>query len=120
MEDFLFPQSTNSVWKSAKKHKAQKIEHPPKAKSKKQKAWKMARGRRFHAEGGEFDDVLDGKYTVVSDGGPYVYYFTHVERPTSEHPVMDGTAPGARMIEVGTSSSPRGRRCVCARYSTRS
>jgi hypothetical protein len=64
----------------------------------------MARGRRFRAEGGDFDDVLDGKPTVVSDGGPYVYYFTHVERSTNEHPVMDGTAPGARMIEVGMAT----------------
>jgi hypothetical protein len=42
----------------------------------------------------------DGEQTVVSVGGPYVYYFTQVGRSTSEHPVMDDAGPGAGFIEV--------------------
>jgi hypothetical protein len=66
----------------------------------------MARSRRVsEAESGEFDDVLDGKPAVVSDGGPYVYHFSRIDRDRGhEHPLLDMASPSAAAIQVDVAT----------------
>ena len=68
----------------------------------------MPRSRRIlDAEGSEFDDVLDGKSPFVSDGGPYVYYFSRLDPPDKgrDQGVLDHAAsPGAVAIQVDVAT----------------
>ena len=68
----------------------------------------MPRSRRvLDAEGSEFDDVLDGKSPFVSDGGPYVYYFSRLDPPdkAGDQGALDlASSPGAVAIQVDVST----------------